>query len=226
MYTEARGGTDSGTFPAMRGRRSRGIRTILAAAVLLGPGGLIGCRGSDAALAGADGGAVPLAEPVPKVAFTLTATDGTPYDFVAETEGFVTLLFFGYTNCPDVCPVHMANLAAVLHRLPFEVSAAIKVVFVTTDPERDTPERLREWLDQFDRSFVGLTGSPRQLVDVQRAYRVAPAIREELDDERYLVSHAAHVMAFTRDDSAHVVFPFGTRQADWLRELPKLVEDR
>jgi len=177
-------------------------------------------------LAGADGGAVPLAEPVPKVAFTLTATDGTPYDFVAETEGFVTLLFFGYTNCPDVCPVHMANLAAVLHRLPFEVSAAIKVVFVTTDPERDTPERLREWLDQFDRSFVGLTGSPRQLVDVQRASRVAPAIREELDDERYLVSHAAHVMAFTRDDSAHVVFPFGTRQADWLRELPKLVEDR
>ena len=170
------------------------------------------------------GGGVALAEPVAKVPFTLTATDGSPYRFVEETEGYVTLLFFGYTNCPDVCPVHMANLAGVLDRLPYEVASAVKVVFVTTDPERDTPGRIREWLDQFDASFVGLTGTPTEVADLQRAFRLAPAMREERDDSEYLVSHAAHVMAFTRDDSAHVVFPFGTRQSDWMRELPRLVE--
>jgi protein SCO1/2 len=170
------------------------------------------------------GGGIALTEPVAKVPFTLTATDGSPYRFVEETEGYVTLLFFGYTNCPDVCPVHMANLAGVLDRLPYEVASAIKVVFVTTDPERDTPERIREWLDQFDPGFVGLTGTPTDLANLQRAFRLAPAVREERDDSEYQVSHAAHIMAFTRDDSAHVVFPFGTRQSDWMRELPRLVE--
>ncbi|HSM16138.1 MAG TPA: SCO family protein [Gemmatimonadales bacterium] len=208
-----------------------GLRTRAASALAVGGTLALGwnaaCRANDGAPAdSAGGGAVTLAEPVPKVPFTLTATDGTPYHFVEETEGFVTLLFFGYTNCPDVCPVHMANVAAVLDRLPFEASSAIKVVFVTTDPERDTPEHIREWLDQFDPSFVGLTGTPGELVELQRAYRLAPAIREDIDESRYLVSHAAHVLAFTRDDSAHVVFPFGTRQSDWMRELPKLVEAR
>ncbi|NNG15661.1 MAG: SCO family protein [Gemmatimonadales bacterium] len=184
-----------------------------------------GEAGGDAALV-AGGGGVALAEPVAKLPFTLTATDGSPYRFVEETEGFVTLLFFGYTNCPDVCPVHMANLAAVLDRLPFEVASAIKVVFVTTDPERDTPERIREWLDQFDPGFLGLTGTQEQVTDLQRAFRLAPALREERDDGGYLVSHAAHIMAFSPDDSAHVVFPFGTRQTDWMRELPRLVEAR
>ena len=185
-----------------------------------------GEAGSGDASLVAGGGGVALAEPVPKVPFTLTATDGSPYRFVEETEGSVTLLFFGYTNCPDVCPVHMANLAAVLDRLPFEVASAITVVFVTTDPERDTPERIREWLDQFDPSFVGLTGTQEQVADLQRAFRLAPAVRDEREDGEYLVSHAAHIMAFTRDDSAHVVFPFGTRQSDWMRELPLLVEAR
>jgi protein SCO1/2 len=62
------------------------------------------------------------------------------------------------------------------------------------------------------------------VADLQRAFRLAPAVREEHDDGEYLMSHAAHIMAFTRADSAHVVFPFGTRQSDWMRELPRLVE--
>lgn len=202
-------------------------RPMLVAAVIVG---WSACgRGEEGAADGSSvpvggGGGVALADPVAKVPFTLTATDGRPYRFVEETEGYVTLLFFGYTNCPDVCPVHMANLAAVLHRLPYGAASAIKVVFVTTDPERDTPARIREWLDQFDPSFVGLTGTQEQVADLQRAFRLAPAVREERDDGDYLVSHAAHIMAFTRDDSAHVVFPFGTRQSDWMRELPRLVE--
>src|SRR5690606_6182779 len=94
-----------------------------------------------------------LPEPVPKADFTLPDTDGDPFDFRSRTDGKLTLLFFGYTHCPDVCPVHLANIASALQRLSFEERERVSVVFVSTDPDRDTPQRIREWLDSFDRSF-------------------------------------------------------------------------
>ena len=81
----------------------------------------------------------------------------------------MTLLFFGYTYCPDVCPIHMANIAAVKKKLPPDVASRLKVVFVTTDPERDTPERITQWLSHFDRSFIGLTGTLEEVNEIQRA---------------------------------------------------------
>jgi protein SCO1/2 len=70
--------------------------------------------------------------------FTLNDTASEPFDFRTETEGFVTLLFFGYTYCPDVCPIHMANIGAVLATLPPGIANQVKVVMVSTDPNRDT----------------------------------------------------------------------------------------
>ncbi len=163
-----------------------------------------------------------LPDAVEKVDFTLTATDGTPFSFSRETDGFVTLLFFGYTNCPDVCPIHMANLAAVLAKLPPDVSNQIKVVMVTTDPDRDDPERLRSWLHGFDRSFIGLTGPLDEVNEIQQTLRLPPATRASTADE-YTVGHASQVVAFTTDNLAHVVYPFGTRQHDWAHDLPLLV---
>lgn len=168
-----------------------------------------------------------LPEPWPKPDFTLTATDGRPYDFRRETDGFVTLLFFGYTNCPDVCPVHMANIAAVLRQLPPPTASRIKVVFVTTDPDRDTPERVRSWLGTFDHRFVGLVGPLDTVNAIQREARLAAAMKLEQQGARgggYLVGHAAQVVAYTPDNRAHVVYPFGTRQTDWAHDLPRLVE--
>src|SRR5262252_6295938 len=75
--------------------------------------------------------------PLPKPKFTLTDTSGAPFDFWSETQSYITLLFFGYTHCPDECPLHMANIASSLHQVPTEVGKQIKVVFVTTDPARD-----------------------------------------------------------------------------------------
>jgi protein SCO1 len=165
-----------------------------------------------------------LDQPISKIDFTLPSADGRSFAFRKETEGYVTLLFFGYTYCPDVCPVHMANLASVLRKLPPEQAAQIKVVFVTTDPERDTPERLRTWLGYFDRRFVGLVGSLEQVNEIQHRLGLGAAYREvESSDGAYGVAHAAQVIAFTRDNLAHVVYPFGTRQSDWAHDLPKLV---
>ncbi|HEY7573705.1 MAG TPA: SCO family protein, partial [Thermoanaerobaculia bacterium] len=131
-------------------------RWIAAAALAALVAGAACSEGAPARAAGGGGGpeagalrGTELDPSWPKPDFTLTDTEGGPFDFRARTDGFVTLLFFGYTHCPDVCPVHMANIAAVLADLDYADRARIRVVFVTTDPERDTPGRLREWLDRF-----------------------------------------------------------------------------
>jgi protein SCO1/2 len=166
-----------------------------------------------------------LVHPRPKPEFVLTSMGGSAFDFRRETDGYVTLLFFGYTHCPDVCPVHMANLGAVLDRLPFEVSSRVKVVFVTTDPARDTPARLRKWLGGFSPDFIGLTGSPEQLTRAQIAAGLLPATRDTADSSRadYGVGHAAQVLAYTSDNLERVEYPAGTRQEDWAHDLPMLV---
>ncbi|HXW97296.1 MAG TPA: SCO family protein [Gemmatimonadales bacterium] len=162
--------------------------------------------------------------PVPKPDFVLSTTDGKPFDFRKETAGYVTLLFFGYTHCPDVCPVHMANVAAALAKLGPEVNGAVKVVFVTTDPARDTPAVIRAWLDKFDPRFIGLTGDSLAILDALKQTRMGAPTREQADTT-YYVGHAAFVLAFTRDNLAHVVYPFGIRQADWVHDLKLLVKE-
>jgi protein SCO1/2 len=172
-------------------------------------------------------GGVSFPEPIPKADFTLADTDGKPFHFREATEGYVTLLFFGYTHCPDVCPVHLANIAAALHKQPLEVSRRFRVVFVSTDPDRDNPERLRSWLDNFDHSFIGLRGPIDSINLIQRSFRLAPARREEPTEpgKEYTVGHMALILAFTTDNLAHVAYPFGVRQAQWAEDMPRLVHD-
>ena len=109
--------------------------------------------------------------PLPKPGFVLTDTSGAAFDFRQKTEGYVTLLFFGYTYCPDQCPMHMANLSAALKRLPAGMANQVKLVFVTTDPARDSPPVLRRWLDLFDRQFIGLIGTERAIEAVKPGSR-------------------------------------------------------
>jgi protein SCO1/2 len=163
--------------------------------------------------------------PIPKPALTLTDTDGQPFDLRARTEGYLTLLFFGYSNCPDVCPVHMATLGAAYRELLPEVQSRIKVVFVTTDPDRDTPERLRSWLDGFDRSFVGLSG-PLDDINAALASMMLPGVAvipAEHHGGEPLIGHPAAVVAFSPDGAARVRYPFGVRQADWAHDIPLLL---
>src|SRR3990167_4607349 len=166
-----------------------------------------------------------LGQPQPKPDFVLTTTDGASFDFRRDTEGLLTLLFFGYTHCPDVCPVHMANIGRVLKELPVEVTRKIRVVFVTTDPERDTPERLRGWLQGFHPEFIGLTGTTDAIRAAQVAAGLMPAVKEIPDSTapaNYFVAHSGQVLAFTSDGLSHIVYPFGIRQADWANDLPIL----
>lgn len=164
----------------------------------------------------------------PKPDFVLTNTDGRPFSFKADTKGTVALLYFGYTNCPDVCPTHLTNIAAALRRLPQDEQAKVRVVFVTTDPDRDTPQRLRQWLNNFDRRFIGLRGSPDSVNEIQAKLGLPPATMEMMDPSAagpraaYGMGHAAQVLAFTPDDSLRVEYPSGFTADDWANDLPKL----
>jgi protein SCO1 len=161
--------------------------------------------------------------PLPKPRFTLTDTAGAPFDFWEKTQGNVTLLFFGYTRCPDQCPLHMANIAGGLRKMPKDLSDQVKVVFVTTDPARDGPNALRAWLDHFDERFIGLTGSEAAIEAAQRAVGVPPARKTGLAAGHYEVAHASFVIAYTKDNLGHLIYPSGVTQSDWTHDLPLLV---
>jgi len=88
----------------------------------------------------------------------LVGTDGREFSLADRPADEVTVVFFGYTRCPDVCPTTMADLAVARQQLPNAVREHVTVVFVSEDPERDAPQVLRQWLDQFDTTFIGLLG--------------------------------------------------------------------
>ena len=163
--------------------------------------------------------------PLSKPRFTLTDTAGAPFEFWKKTLGHVTLLFFGYTRCPGECPLHMANIATGLQTMPAGLADQVKVVFVTTDPARDSPPVLRAWLDHFDGRFIGLTGSEAEIELAQKATGVSPARKAALAAGNYAVGHASFVLAYTKDNLAHLIYPGGVTQTDWAEDLPHLVNE-
>ncbi|HYT31745.1 MAG TPA: SCO family protein [Thermoanaerobaculia bacterium] len=166
-----------------------------------------------------------VAPPLPKPRFVLTDTSGAPFDFWKRTQGSVTLLFFGYTYCPDQCPMHMANIGAALKTFPGGITDQVKLVFVTTDPARDVPAVLRRWLDQFDNRFIGLTGTEAAIEAVQKSAGVPRAQKTGFSNVNYAVAHANFVLAYTKDNLAHVIYPGGVSREDWVHDLPLLIKE-
>jgi protein SCO1/2 len=208
------GGSNRSTLIAI------GVGAVLVLVVGLVVASLQGEQGSDWA-------GVPMAEPLAKPPIVLTDTEGQPFDLQARTEGRVVLLFFGFLECPDICPTHLANVARAFDQLPTDVSGQVDMVFVTTDPGRDDPAAIRAYLDNFDRQFIGLYGSQAEIDEAQQLANVPVASQERLDDDReYRIDHAGQVIAFSPDGVARVQYPFGTRQADWVGDLPLLVEGK
>jgi protein SCO1/2 len=204
---------------------NRPLNRVVTGALVLGAVALTACgerSGEGSADSGFRGAELP--EPFPAPDFTLRDTDGLDFRFRDETAGYLTLLFFGYTHCPDICPVHMANLAAVLGDFLLEQRRRVKVVFVTTDPERDTPEVVREWLDHFDRGFIGLIGDLDTVNEIQASFRLPPAVRQEMPGGEHIVGHASQVVAITGDGLVRIFYPSGVRQADWAHDLPRLLD--
>lgn len=122
----------------------------------------------------------------------LTRADGSMFR-LADHAPPVTLVYFGYTHCPDVCPLTMGNLAAAVRKLPVKSRPEVRVVMVSVDPERDTPEVMGRYVAHFDPSFIGVSGSPSEVEGVLRAWAV-PVEREAPEQSgSYFVSHPAGV---------------------------------
>jgi protein SCO1/2 len=208
------------------GKARVALRVALSTA-LLGAAAVTGCSESrTSAIDGLHG--VKLTPPHAKSDFTLDDTDGKPFHFVRDTHGAVTLLYFGYTNCPDVCPTHLANIAQAMKKLSPEDQAKVRVVFVTTDPNRDTPERLRSWLDNFDKRFIGLRGGLDSVNTIASHFGLPPSTIEPMNpgaagpQAMYGMGHAAQVLAYSADDSLRTEYPSGFTVADWVNDLPRL----
>lgn len=145
-------------------------------------------------------------EPRPLPPFELVAHDGTRFD-PARMQGHWSLVFFGFTNCPDVCPSTLAQLASVKRRLadlpPAEAPA---VVMISVDPKRDTPQRLAQYVPYFDPSFTGATGTRETLDALTRAMGVAVHVGPEVDGT-YTVDHTAALFLVNPEAQLVAVFP-------------------
>lgn len=167
---------------------------------------------------------VELALPLPRPNFVLTDTDGDPFDFRTETGGRVTLLTFGFTHCPDVCPLHMSAISRAIDMLEPQQQALVDVVFVGTDVERDTPASVREWLDHFSTDFIGLSGDEQSIRAAQERANVQPARRVDAPDGSYVMEHVSWVLLYTPDDIAHLRYPLGVQSAQWASDLKTLIQ--
>lgn len=203
-------------------------------------GGLTaGCAGSEAATSDraitvVDDGrgsspytGVVLDQPYPKPAVTLVDTQSRPFSLARDTTAPVTLVFFGFTSCTDECPAMLANVAVALDGLDPAVRDRIQVLFITSDPARDSPRAMRRFLDRFDPSFEGLTGKPAELERVAADLGIALTGVTRLPGGGYDVGHSSQLIGFAPDGRARVVWPPDDVTVPGLREdLRMLVEAR
>jgi protein SCO1/2 len=150
--------------------------------------------------------------------FTLTADTGEPAS-LSDYRGDVVLLYFGYTYCPDVCPTVLANLAAARQALSPADRDRVQVVMVSVDPDRDTPDVMRTYLEHFDPSFVGFTGSSEEIAAVAAAYNVAYQKHEGTAATGYLVDHWAGVYLVSPEGNLVESFSYGTPAADVAADI-------
>lgn len=157
---------------------------------------------------------------VPDIA--LPDTGGKPYS-LATSPAPLKLVFFGYTNCPDICQVVMSTIASAVSRLDADQRKQVQVVFVTTDPARDTGPVLRTYLDRLDPDFVGVTGELGRIIDLAKPLKVFIAKGQKLPSGGYEVDHTTHVFGVT-GDQARIAWAQGTSPSAMSADIIRLLK--
>jgi protein SCO1/2 len=183
-----------------------GAATLLFIWMLLSPGD----RG--------DEGLPNAGEPLFRAAFELTDHTGavrTQEDFA----GRWMLVFFGFANCPDVCPTTMAEVAVVMEKLGAE-AARVQPLFISIDPERDTPSALAEFVPQFDPAIIGLTGTPEQVARTADSFHIFyEKIKEATAPDGYSMGHSSQLFLFDGEAGYVMSWPYGTPAEDIVADL-------
>ncbi|MGW4285738.1 SCO family protein [Streptomyces sp. NPDC004673] len=208
-------------------------KTLAAAALLAAAFTLSACGSGDDSSSpvsvvseegGSDKAATVLDQPFAKPDLVLTDTHGKKYDLRAATKGHPTLVYFGYTHCPDVCPTTMSNLAVAKKALPKAEQDELRVVFVTTDPGRDTPAELGKWLNSIDPGFTGLTGDFSTIQAGARSLGISIEPTAKDKNGKTVSVHGTQVIAFSpKTDGGYVLYGEDATVDDWTKDLPKLV---
>jgi protein SCO1/2 len=158
-----------------------------------------------------------LTNDVPAADFTLHTTAGKTVS-LQDFRGKVVLLYFGYTHCPDVCPATLAEVRVAMAELGRRADD-IQVIMVSVDPERDTPERLADYVSRFDQRFLGISGTLDEVSAIATAYGIYFRKHEGSEATGYLVDHSAQLLAIDRRGNTRMVFPFGVHGEELAKDI-------
>ena len=157
--------------------------------------------------------------------FELQGSHGQPLKLSAY-RGKVVALYFGFSYCPRICPVSLGHLTRALEQLG-PAAGDVQVVFVSVDPERDTPERMREFLDFFNPSFLGATGTPQQLEAVRKEFGIsAKKTVSAIQKLGYEVHHSSFVYLIDRKGQLRLLMPFGKTADDLAHDIRLLLAEQ
>ena len=159
--------------------------------------------------------------PAPEIELRRANGDGFR---LSQMRGNIVLLFFGYTSCPDFCPTTMAEMKSALEKIGEEKAEQVRVVFVTVDPERDTPERVQEYVNHFNSEFIGLSGTEEELRQTWHDYGVFRQVVEGTSAAGYLVDHTARVTLIDQEGNLRVSYAFDTPVDDIVHDLKLLLK--
>jgi protein SCO1/2 len=202
-------------MPELSAKKLYGLILGLATVIMVS----VGCRGF-ASSHDYRGTHLDPAWPLPD--FELTDANGQPFR-LSDAEGKLVLIYFGYTHCPDVCPLTLLDIKEALKGL--ESAERVQVIFISLDPERDTPERLNRYLRAFDPGFIGLTGADSQAIqEVIKTYRVEVE-KEETSQPAAgsLVDHTARLYLINPRRELFLTYAFGFDPADLRHDLKQLL---
>ncbi len=157
----------------------------------------------------------------PAAALVFSTSDGTRFD-LASQKGKIVLVYFGYTHCPDVCPTTMSGWARAKRALGDE-AADVRWVFVSMDPDRDSPELAQQYAKQFDPSFIGLTGTAEEIEALERAWGISAYPEGDTREGNYTVAHPAQSFLVDRDGKLRYLYEPGVSGEDLAEDLRKLL---
>lgn len=160
---------------------------------------------------------------IPDLEFELTSEDNklvTAKDYLGST----VAIFFGFTSCPEICPTTMHQWSSILKKIG-EQGKSVKVLFISVDPDRDTPEKLKKYTDTFGVSFIGLRGEDAVIKELTKRYRVTFGYGDKDADGNYEVSHSGAVFVFDKFGKARLLATQSTPAVDIIEDMKVLLAD-
>ncbi len=162
--------------------------------------------------------------PAPAADFTLIDQNGNPFR-LSDQKGKIKLIFFGYTHCPDVCPITLSEFKKIKALLGNKADQ-VQFIYITVDPERDTAERIRAFLSNFDPAFIGLTSDRSTLEAVWKAYGVYQQKQETSSAIGYLVDHSTRTYLIDSQNYWRINYPYGMEPQKIAQDLQKMLREK